>query len=79
MVAMNFRMIDKGHDLKILWQVVVYILIEKFQMLYFVNVYFFYKLSSLKIGSVWALYLLQVIALIAFFNFVNPIKLVTPS
>ena len=56
MLAMNFRMIDKGHDLKILWQVVVYILIEieKFQILYFVN------------------------ALIAFLNFVNPIKLVTP-
>ena len=64
MVAMNFRMIDKGHGLKTLWQVVVYILIEKFQMVYFVNV--FSKFSSLKIGSVWALYLLRVIALIAF-------------
>ena len=46
-MAMNFRMIDKGHGLEILWQVVVYILIEIFQMLYFVNVL---KISSLKIG-----------------------------
>ena len=76
---MNFRMIDNGHGLKILTQVVVYILIEQFQMLCFVNAFYFHKFSSLKMGSVWAMYLLRVIAHIAFLNFVNPIKLVTPS
>ena len=79
MVAMHFRMIDKGHSLKIFWQVVVYILLETFKMLYFANVFYLNKFSSLKIGSVWTLYLLRVIALITFFLFVNPIKLVTPT
>ena len=43
MVAMNFRMIDKVHGLKITWQVIVYILTEQFQMLYFVNVFYLKK------------------------------------
>ena len=40
-MAMNFRMIDEGHGLKIIWQVVVYIFTETFRMLYFVNVSYF--------------------------------------